>query len=182
MLALGDHLENCESCRQEMESFRQVKALLRGLAAPRPPVTFSRQLTSQEIYAQSLSWHTTRVPPRPQRGRRLMSALALSCLTLFVLVPASRDGQMVPSSVPLSTFPGPAGRGGSGMPGTLAPPDTQIGPSAYALTGTPSQSYITFAGTLDRSFSYPPPYGPPAAPFSATHSYDQTILTGYRRR
>ncbi len=182
MLALGDHLENCESCQQEIESLRQVKALLRGLAVPRPPLEFSRQLTSQEIYAQNLSWRVISLPPRPQRGRRLMAALALSCLTLFVLVPASRDGQVVSSSAPLSAFPEPAGRGAAGMLGTFTPPDAQIGPPAYALTGTPSQNYITFAGTFDRSFSYPPSYEPPAAPFSASHSSDQTILTGYRRR
>lgn len=181
MLALGNHLEDCESCQQEMDSFRQVKALLRGLATPRPPLAFSRQLTSEEIYAQKLSWYTVNVPPRPQRGRRLMAALALSCLTLFVLVPASRDGQ-VSSSAPLSTFPGPAGQGVSGTSGTLIAPDTQIGSSAYALTDTPSQNYITFAGTFDRTFSYPPSYGPPDAPFSASHSSDQTILTSYRRR
>lgn len=182
MLALGEHLESCESCQQEMNSLRQVKTLLRGLGAPRPPLEFSRQLTSQEIYSQNLSWYTVSAVPRPQRGRRLMAALALSCLTLFALVPASRDGQVASSPAPLSAFPGPAGRGGAGMPGMLLPPNTQIGSSAYALTSAPSQNYVTFAGTLDRSLSYPPSYEPSAAPFSANRSSDQTILTGYRRR
>jgi len=181
MLALGDHLADCESCEREMHSLRQMKSLLRGLAEPRPPQELSRRLSSQEIYTQGLSWRTAPLPPRPQRGRRLMAALALSCLTLLALAPASRDGQVVSSAAPLSAFPGPAA---SAPTGTLLLPssDPEMGPPAYGLTGPSSQGYLTFAGTFDRSFPYPPPYGQSVVLFQTSRPADKTILTGYRRR
>ncbi len=177
MLALGDHLADCEACGREMQSLKQVKSLLRGLAEPRPPLELSRRLSSQEIYTQNLSWRVVSLPPRPQRGRRLTVALALSCLTLFVLVPASRDGQVVPSAAPLSSFPG------SVSPGAILPPTgSALGSPAYALTGPASQGYVTFAGTLNRDYAYPPSYGPTTALF-LTHprSADKPIFTRFRR-
>lgn len=179
MLALGDHLAGCESCRHEMQSLKQVKTLLRGLAEPRPPLELSRRLSSQEIYTQNFSWRVVSMPPRPQRGRRLIAALALSCVTLFAFALPSRDGQVVSSAVPLSAFPSPAATSSE----TLLPPTgPAMGPPAYALTGPSSQSYVTFADSFDRDFAYPPSYSPSAALFQTHRSGDKTILTGYRRR
>ena len=81
MLALQGHFAVCPSCEREMQSIRQVKALLRGLREPRPPRDFPgktalrlERTEATRRYALSL--------PRPQHGRRLASALALSCLTV----------------------------------------------------------------------------------------------------
>ncbi len=180
MLALGDHLADCESCRHEMQSLKQVKSLLRGLAEPRPPLELSRRLSSQEIYTQSISSRVVNLPPRPQRGRRLMAALALSCLTLFAFAPASRDGQVVPSAGPLTSFPSPATASQEML---LPPTRPAMGPPAFALSGTSRPGLVTFASvtTFDRDFAYPPLYGPSAALFQTSRPAEKTISTRYRR-
>jgi anti-sigma factor RsiW len=106
MLALQDHFAFCTSCEREMQSIRQVKALLRGLREPRAPRDLSAAITLrlEQSEAGAQSWHLLRlsalgVPPlslpNPHRGRRLASALALSCLTVvsFALpfAPEARD-------------------------------------------------------------------------------------------
>ncbi len=89
LLALQDHLAVCASCDRERQSLRQVKLLLRGLSQPRVPPGFSRNFS--ETIALRLeqpgSGPSRQVLclPRPQRGRRLATALALSCLTMVSL-------------------------------------------------------------------------------------------------
>ncbi len=92
--ALQDHLAVCASCDRERQSLRQVKLLLRGLAAPRPlgnsgPHEFSERFSAtlalrlEQPDNGNPGWRVILLPPpRPQRGRRLATALALSCLTV----------------------------------------------------------------------------------------------------
>lgn len=93
MLALQEHFAVCPFCEREMLSIRQVKSLLRGLREPQPPRDFSRsavmRLNQAEAGAQR--WRSFGLPPvslvavslpKPQHGRRLAGALALSCLTV----------------------------------------------------------------------------------------------------
>jgi anti-sigma factor RsiW len=93
MLALQDHFAFCVSCEREMQSIRQVKALLRGLREPRAPRDLSAAITLRLEQAETgtQGWHLLSLPalplpslqvPKPHRGRRLASALALSCLTV----------------------------------------------------------------------------------------------------
>ncbi len=108
MLALQDHFAGCLSCEREMQSIRQVKALLRGLREPRTPRDFSSaialRLTQSEAGAHG--WRVLSLPvplglptpislAKPQRGRRLASALAISCLTVLSFAlpfgPEARD-------------------------------------------------------------------------------------------
>ena len=122
-LALQDHLAVCASCDRERQSIRQVKLVLRGLAEPRLPRDFSPTDFSQRFSAtvslrleqpdgEMPGWRVMLLPPpRPQRGRRLATALALSCLTVvsFALpfAPEARDSaRWAASGSPV--FPVPA--------------------------------------------------------------------------
>ncbi len=93
MLTLQDHFRICTSCEREMQSIRQVKALLRGLREPGPPQGFSNSVARRLKQTETQPWHflcrasldRQKTPlrlPRPQRGRRLASALVLSCVSL----------------------------------------------------------------------------------------------------
>lgn len=92
--ALQDHLAVCAFCDRERQALRQVKLLLRGLGEPRLPGEYPADDFSQR-FSQAVSlrleqpgsalpgWRVMHLPPpRPQRGRRLATALALSCLTV----------------------------------------------------------------------------------------------------
>ena len=86
MLALQEHFTGCTSCEREMQSIQQLKALLRGLREPRVPHDFSGGITSRldQRQASTQGWYVLSLPaPKPQRGRRLVTALALSCLTVL---------------------------------------------------------------------------------------------------
>ena len=85
MLALQDHFAVCPSCERESQSIRQLKALLRGLREPSLPRDFSGAvaLRLEQADAGMPGWRVLCLPPpKPQRGRRLATALALSCLTV----------------------------------------------------------------------------------------------------
>ena len=136
MLALQDHFAVCGSCDQEMRSLRQLKALLRGLREPAAPQGFSDGIALR--LEQTPRWPVLILPaPRPQRGRRLMSALALSCFTVvsFALpfAPEARD------TVRSSAF----GSGSSSF-GVPSPSDTML---SGRMPGIPLFS----AGDLVRS-------------------------------
>ena len=107
MLALHQHFSECASCEAERRSIRQVKALLRALHEPRPRTDLPGVISVRLSEAEQ-PWHlsslavTTAWPPRPQRGRRLATALALSCLTVLsfaatCFAPAAHNGALASS-------------------------------------------------------------------------------------
>lgn len=170
-LALQDHLAACASCDRERQSLRQVKLLLRGLAEPRLPRGFSPGDFSQRFSAtvflrleQTSSgtpgWQVM-PPPRPQRGRRLATALALSCLTVvsFALpfapevLPAAR---FAASGGPV--FPVPASTDAllSGQPPERV---LLVSPSLNSAAlpagfGTPRGDGLTLADTATSGFGF----------------------------
>jgi len=98
MLDLQEHFAHCPSCAAEMRSIREVKALLRGLHTPRPRSEMAARIALRLAETENAPplWQSFLPPPRPQRGRRLATALAFSCLTVFAFAapfaPPSRDG------------------------------------------------------------------------------------------
>ena len=112
MLALQDHFAVCLSCERERQSIRQVKALLRGLREPSLPRDFSGgiALRLEKAEAAPQGWHVLCLPmPKPQRGRRLATALALSCLTaLSFAAPFAPDQNAVHMSSSLIGVDSPA--------------------------------------------------------------------------
>lgn len=112
---LQDHFADCLACEQELHSTRRLKALLRGLRDPAQPSdfsrTFSRTLARRLEQTEAQEWRMFSLPTlvrpviflsptKPQRGRRLATALALSCLTLLSLVaPFAPEGHDSPRTV-----------------------------------------------------------------------------------
>ena len=84
MLVLQDHFGGCASCEREMQSIRQVKALLRGLREPGPPRDFSHAVALRLAQADARTRRVLYLPSLtlPQRGRRLAGALVLSCFSV----------------------------------------------------------------------------------------------------
>lgn len=114
MLSLQEHFSVCKSCEAERRSIHQVKMLLRALHDPRPRPDFSGAISMRLAEAEQPLWRILSLnaasswPPPPQRGRRLVTALALSCLTVLsfaatCFAPASRNGALTSSGFLLST-------------------------------------------------------------------------------
>lgn len=190
MLALQQHFSDCASCEAERRSIRQVKMLLRALHEPRPrpdlPGVISVRLAEMEQPLRRVLPLTAALPwpPRPQRGRRLATALALSCLTVFsfaatCFAPASRDGALTSSGFFLPT----------------APPSTQpvlveTGPAG--LTTPPRNDFLglTEADALRRERLFVGQYEAPsglrlsALPYETSPGYAQgeAAFAAYRTR
>jgi len=114
MLALQQHFSECTSCEAERHSIRQVKMLLRSLHGPRPRPDLQSAISARLAEAEQPLWRVVSLtitpvwPPRPQRGRRLATALAFSCLTVFsfaaaCFAPAPHGGAMATSGSLFST-------------------------------------------------------------------------------
>ena len=140
MLALQDHFVACVSCRHEMHSIRQVKALLRGLQEPRLPRDLSGAiaLRLEQAEAEPQGWRVLCLPPpKPQRGRRFVTALALSCLTVLSFVaPFAPD----PHDIALTT----SSFLGSGSPAFAVPAP----PNAVLFGRLPERMTLTPANDL----------------------------------
>ena len=112
MLALQEHFSVCDSCEAERHSIRQVKLLLRSLHSPHPQADLHGRISVRLTEAEQPLWRVlVLTTPRPQRGRRLVTALAISCLTVLSfaasLAPASRDGALTTSGflLPMGFLP-----------------------------------------------------------------------------
>lgn len=109
MLALQEHFAQCASCETEQRSIRQVKTLLRALHEPRPRTDLSEAIALRLSEAEQPLWRFVSLSAaRPPRGRRLATALALSCLTVLsfaasVLAPTSQEGTFTSSGFLLPT-------------------------------------------------------------------------------
>ncbi len=134
MLALQEHFAECASCEAERRSIRQVKTLLRSLHQPRPHPDLPGAISVRLAEADQPLWRAVSLtvapswPPRPQRGRRLATALALSCLTVLsfaaaCFAPASRSGALTASGFLL-----PAG------PPSMPPMLGETGPALLSAT------------------------------------------------
>ncbi len=114
-----------------MRSLREVKRLLRGLHRPRPRSEMSALIVSRLAATEGMPppWRVLPPLPRPQRGRRLATALAFSCLAVFVVAapfaPSSRDGVRA-GWLPSRLTPPPP---------TLAPPSL---PDTVSLVAPPA--------------------------------------------
>lgn len=164
MLALQQHFSECASCEAERRSIRQVKTLLRALHPPRPHPDLSGAISARLVEAEQPLWRVlsltaaTPWPPRPQRGRRLATALALSCLTVLsfaatCFAPASRDGALTPSGFLLPTGAAPA-----------QPVLVETGPALLSAAPRPDFLGLTEADALRRERLFVGQYEAPAPP------------------
>ena len=141
--------------------------LLRSLHEPRSRPDLPGTISVRLAEAEQPLWHTfsstvsfTVVPswpPRPQRGRRLATALALSCLTVFsfaaaCFAPAPRAGTLASSGFLLS----------AGLTSAQPMPVTDTG--AALLTGVPRSDFLSLAeaDALRRQHLFSSQYDAPA--------------------
>jgi len=129
MLDLQQHFAGCATCEAERHSIRQVKMLLRGMHDPRPRADLPGAISTRLAEAEQPLWRVASLsvmpawPPRPQRGRRLATALALSCVTVLsftaaCFAPAPSGGALSSSAfLPVAAPPAerPMSVGGAGL-------------------------------------------------------------------
>ena len=180
MLALQQHFSECTSCEAERRSIRQVKALLRALHEPRPRPDLPAAISLRLSEAEQPLWRVLSLsaapawPPRPQRGRRLATALALSCLTVFsfaaaCFAPAPRDGALTSA--------------GFFFPTGLTPPHPALtnedGP--MLLTNPPRNDFLSLAGAdgARRERLFTGPSGASAPPEMRLSPFPEAIPPGY---
>jgi len=95
MLAMQQHLGSCAACAKEYRQVREVRLLLRSLSMVAPGQPLETRITHQLAantgprwkFAAGAAplWSVPETVSRPQRGRKLAGALALSCLALLML-------------------------------------------------------------------------------------------------
>lgn len=173
MLALQQHFSVCPSCEAEMRSIRHLKRLLRSLHEPRLQTGLPDAIHARLAQADApVAFWTVLFPlaastesaDRPQRGRRLVNALALSCLAVLTLsapfAPASQDGVLTASMLGLPrALPVPASAANlPAQPGPLlltAMLPADVRPSEFfILTDTDNaRRERAFAGQYAQPFS-----------------------------
>jgi len=90
MLEVRRHLDNCPSCSREHLAQRQVKIMLRTVAMKKPGATFETRLYSQIATERQSSALAIAFPTFMNgRGRRMVYAMALSCVTVLSLAHAT---------------------------------------------------------------------------------------------
>ena len=188
MLDLQSHFSECASCEAEVRSLSQLKSLLRGLHSQQPargfPETILARATAAEVSV--FPWQEALLPlSRPQRGRRLTTALAFSCLTVFAIAapfaPAARNASESAGMLEAAHFPTNFSLLSSAALLTLSP-GADLRPAGYqSLTESDEvRSEKVYAAR------YLPPADPAATPLAddAVRGYVQgdAAFAGYRVR
>lgn len=210
MLEMQRHLAGCRRCAQEYQEARQTKLLLRSLTLSQPPEALEGRILSRVAQTERAPllalpapnqfvpvWGLPGVGPAP-RGRRLVTALGLSCLVVL-----SVAGPFAPSSADIATQNRAASTAlGSSLawgqfPSAAALPTptplnvsllrmtpTASDPAAVTLTADdPTQSRQDEA--LARQYVQPPLSEPDAEPLGddAVSGYvgGGVVLAGFRR-
>ena len=137
MLDLQTHFSACVSCEAEARSLRQLKSLLRGLHSQQPSRSLPDTILARASVAETntLPWSEALLPlSRPQRGRRLTTALALSCLTVFAFAapfaPAARNVTATAGMLGTGHFPTGLSLFSS-TAGFSFPPEADLRPAGY---------------------------------------------------
>jgi hypothetical protein len=188
MLDLQSHFSECVSCEAEARSLRQLKSLLRGLHSQQPARNLPETIIARASAAETntLLWSEALLPlSRPQRGRRLTTALAFSCLTVFAFAapfaPAARDVTVTAGILGSGHFPTGFSLFSSSAVLNL-PPEADLRPASYqSLTESDeARSEKVFAAR------YLPTADPAAASLAddAVRGYVQgdAAFAGYRVR
>lgn len=108
MLDMQAHFAQCPQCAEEYHVVRQVKTLLCSLSAHSPNASLERCIVSNLDRSTQRRLHVTlQIDYRPQRGRRLATALALACLSILtVAAPFAPENESFPGLHPMSALSG----------------------------------------------------------------------------
>ncbi|MCW3059734.1 MAG: hypothetical protein JWQ02_1555 [Capsulimonas sp.] len=87
MLEVAQHMDRCAGCRDEYRVIQEVKALLRAVSRPQPAGALEyeirKRIATEEAISQinlCLSFSV-----RPQRAKRIATAMALSCISVLAV-------------------------------------------------------------------------------------------------
>lgn len=135
MLAMQRHLASCASCAAEAGQVREVRRLLRSLSTVAPGGPLEARISQRVAGSKCGVRFGTAADAlaRPQRGRRLAGALALSSAALLML--AAPFAPSTGDAVRAGTAP-PAGVMEAGLPqGSLPNASSAFSPWEGAGTG-----------------------------------------------
>lgn len=167
MLAMQQHLTKCTACAEECRQVREVRRLLRSLSTVTPGLPLETRIT-QRLGASSGAgwgfgtgartlWNVPEALSRPQRGQRLVGALALSCLALLML------------AAPFAPSTGDAARAGGSvqagvMEADLAQGTVLAAPPAFSRIGGMAGAEHSLLGAMGDT---PPAWSTPQGPGKA---------------
>jgi len=175
MLTLQEHFFECASCEAELNSLRQLKRLLRSLHPPQTRRDFPEAIAAQLTQAESpfAFWKSLLpLPHPPQRGRRLVTALALSGLTIFAVAapfaPATQN-QDFSSWTSLHQVEVPPTQSGDMLLSVMPPADVRLANFLTLPDTDEARRERTFAGQ----------YAQPAQPDSVAAPLTDDAVRGY---
>jgi anti-sigma factor RsiW len=117
MLDMRAHMRLCPACARECRETGEMRRLLRALLPPAPPAEAERRLAERLARPELPAWallaatltapSPTSPPPAAPRGRRLATALGLSCVVILAVAApfAPPAGDAAVSSGNMATLP-----------------------------------------------------------------------------
>jgi hypothetical protein len=102
MFEVQTHLANCAYCAEEYRVLQQMKLVLRSLSTQRPVTPLETRIVTslnREFSGQRTTQIIMQISYRPQRGRRLVTALALSCVGILVAAAPFAPGTVTMTSL-----------------------------------------------------------------------------------
>ena len=94
MLLIQRHLDGCRACTEEYIMISEAKDLLRSLPIYSPTSASERALKQRLAYSQVPGMIPQSMSYPPPRGRRLVTALAMSCLGSLVVAAPFGSGTL----------------------------------------------------------------------------------------
>lgn len=87
MLEVAQHMERCAGCRDEYHVIQDVKVLLRAVSRPQPESALEHEIRKRIATEEAISQINLCLSfsVRPQRAKRMVTAVALSCFSVLVV-------------------------------------------------------------------------------------------------
>ena len=87
MLDVAHHMDQCPGCRDEYRVIQEVKLLLRAVSRPQPIGSLEREIQKRIATEEAISQINLCLSfsVRPQRAKRIATAMALSCFSVLVV-------------------------------------------------------------------------------------------------
>jgi len=87
MLEVAQHMDRCPGCRDEYHVIQEVKVLLRAVSRPQPAGSLEHEIRKRIATEEALSQINVCLSfsLRPQRAKRLATAMALSCISVLAV-------------------------------------------------------------------------------------------------
>ena len=171
MLEVAQHMDHCPGCREEYHVIKEVKVLLRAVSRPQPGGLLEHEIRKRIATEEAISQINLCLSfsVRPQRAKRMATAMALSCISVLVVAAPFGAGTLALSYSRLSGKPAPSAVASRPDPRSLldipgVPSGGFFASSGVAMVDTPqygptdrrSQSRDDYAFMTSRSQGYSP--------------------------